>query len=240
MILLYLLACSFISIIIIEMKMGGIVRLHNQHSFIGRRDNGVEGLTQADGGAIEIAAVNTDFSQQVDAQFRMRILMTWQANATGNRAVRLRYNLNGTGYNVITTTSTVVKSVATSWYSQQSNSTEGITYDGPPPPGPPVGWDWADNTNSHRVQEATDTGVCNYHITNGEYMSAEFCIVIIRDDVDDGDTIQFRLQRANGVNLNNYLITPTVTVLKPASVGQIQVDINGGTADIKGGTVDIN
>ena len=70
-----------------------------------------------------------------------------------------------------------------------------------------------------------------------KYMSSEWCLEIIGDDVNDGDTIEFRLQRTNGDLLDAYLITPVVTVFKPGDVGPARFNLQGGNVDIKGGVI---
>ncbi len=207
------------------------VQIHNQHSFIGRNDDGVESLPDLGGGATNIAPINTNFSQLVDTVFRLRFIMTMVTGNERNRAVRLRRNLNGGGYVVINNLNTVVKPALTAFYDHQDDSTEGII-------GPPLGFVvWADNTNGHLVEGNPNTGTCNYPAFTDSYIECEFCLTIVGDDVNDGDTIQFRIQRSVGILLDNYLVTPTITVLKPAPhigvfVKQARIFIPGATKSI--------
>lgn len=184
-------------------------RIHDQFGFVGRNDDGVESLPDPGGGATFIAPINTNFSQLVDVNFRLRILLTMGASGTSTRAMRMRRNLNGGGYVTVGAGSSVVRTSLTAFYTNRSNATEGII-------GPlRVGYEtWADLTNNHRVEDLIETGNCNYP-SNNSYMSAEYCMRIIGDDVNDGDTIQFRIQRNTGQNLSNYFVTPQITVIKP-------------------------
>ncbi len=183
-------------------------RIHDQFGFVGRNDDGPESLPDPGGGATFIAPINTNFSVLADVNFRLRIEMTMGASGSFTRAVQMRRNLNGGGYVVVSAASAVVQTSPTTFYGNRSDATEGII-------GPTrTGYErWADDTNNHRVDDLIQTGNCNYSFGN-QYMSAEFCMKIIGDDVNAGDTIQFRLQRSDGVNLSNYFITPVITVLK--------------------------
>lgn len=183
-------------------------RIHDQFGFVGRNDDGPESLPDPGGGATFIAPINTNFSQLVDVNFRLRIEMTMGASGAFTRAVQMRRNLNGGGYVVVSAGSAVVQTSPTAFYGNRSDATEGII--GPTRNGYET---WADDTNNHRVDDLIQTGNCNYSFGN-QYMSAEYCMKIIGDDVENGDTIQFRLQRSDGINLSNYFITPTITVLK--------------------------
>lgn len=204
-------------------------RIHDQFGFVGRNDDGPESLPDPGGGATFIAPIDTNFSQLVDVNFRLRILMTMGASGSFTRAVQMRRNLNGGGYVVVSAASSVVQTSPTTFYANRSDATEGII--GPLRNGYET---WADDTNNHRVDDLIQTGNANYNFGNS-YMSAEFCMKIIGVDVENGDTIQFRLQRSDGVNLSNYFITPMITVIKPhigVFVKQARIFIPGATKSI--------
>jgi hypothetical protein len=77
-----------------------------QDSFRYRNDNGNET------GATWVYALNTDGSLNVDTNYRMRYLVKNTGTAgLNNIDFEWQYNLNGAGWNNITTTSAVVKAV---------------------------------------------------------------------------------------------------------------------------------
>lgn len=210
-------------------------RIHDQWAFLGRNDDGVEQLDDAGGGATDKAPLNTNFSQLVDVNFRLRFELTMGTNLTPNRAVRVRRNLNGGGYVVVSAVSAVVQTSNTVHYGNRSNTTEGIS-------GPTrTGYDtWADNSNNSRVDDLIQTGTVNYP-TGNSFIAVEYCMKIIGDDVNDGDTIQFRIQRAvTQTNLSNYFITPLITVIKPDPfLAPPRILMRGGNIDMRGANINV-
>ena len=176
-----------------------ITAVIDQDSFRGRNDNGDETT------ATWKALANTDWSQNVDENFRVRFLL--QETAGGNPADRhrLQYNLAGAGWVDVTATSSVVRASASPNVLDAAVTTEQMA-------GPGTFVQGEFDEVAGEVNEAFGASQETEH---------EFCVQIRSGDVTDGQTLQLRLVIFTGaVPYDTYTNTPTITV----------VEAGGGTA----------
>ncbi|MGD9034531.1 MAG: DUF2341 domain-containing protein, partial [Desulfobacteraceae bacterium] len=167
----------------------------NQGSFQARNDNGDETASTW------TAAANTNWTQMVDKNFRVRFLVQETAgNPDADKTLQLEYNLNSGGWNDVTGASSVVKAAATANVtdavdtSQQLGSGTFVT--------PNAGFDEADGL----------VGGASLDFSGNDEVEVEFSLQIVGADVSNGDTIELRVK-----GLNTYTNTPTVTVTGPGT-----------------------
>lgn len=172
-----------------------ILPVWEQQGFRGRNDDGDLDT------ATYIAAENVNWTQDVDTNFRVRLEVEESAGASpavDPGAQRLQYNLNGAGWNDVTTTSSVVR------VADSPNADTG-----------------ADNVNRLTTAITTflggvfnDTtgaaGTGNFH--SSVHDELEFCVQIRSADVNDADTIQLRLADPETGAYAVYNNTPSITV----------------------------
>lgn len=166
----------------------------SQSQFRGRSDT-----SSPDTAATFIAALNTNFSRDAGSPFRIRF--TVQETGGGNPAahtVKLRYNLNGAGYNDITSSSSVVQSSTAASTSADETAITSRQLSGT--------GTFANGVYSE--DGSTSTSVDMVASGSTEY---EFGLVIVANDVKGNDTIQFQIVALSGTTLT-YTQTPTVTV----------------------------
>jgi hypothetical protein len=161
-----------------------------QNSFRVRNDNGDETTSTW------TAAADTNWTQMVDKNFRVRFLVQETAGiADSDKTLQLEYNLNSGGWNDVTGSSSIVKAASTAYVTdgvditQQLGSGTLVT--------PNAGFDEADGL----------VGGASLDFSGSDEVEVEFNLQIVGTDVSNGDTIQLRVK-----GLNTYTNTPTVTV----------------------------
>ena len=164
----------------------------DQDSFRGRNDDGSEST------ATWIAAANTNWTQVVDANFRVRFLVQEVGGASFVLNSRLQYNKNAAGWNNVTSTSTNIKAVLSANFADDDATTEQMA-------GPQA-------FVAGRMDE-NGTDMAGITILSQD-TEVEWCLQIVGTDVANNDSIQLRVTDA-GVTLNTYTNTPSVTVSKP-------------------------
>jgi len=149
------------------------------------------------------ANLNTNWSQQVDTTFRVRIEVEETATATQNNTLspQLQYNLNGAGWNSVTTSSLVVRAVASGQFNE-GNATTNIL---------------ASSARGFVASTGSEDGLAGNATLSNQHTEAEFSIQLRSADVSNNDSIQLRLSNA-GTALNTYSQTPTVTAIAPITV----------------------
>lgn len=171
---------------------------YNQKAFRGRNDDGDEAT------ATWIATQNSNWTQAVNANFRVRLEVQETAGCAGaNKQWRLQYNLAGAGYVNVTDTSSVVRSFASPNLADAANLTDQLT----------VG------TGTFQGATGFDevNGICggnSMDVAASGHAEAEFCIQILSGDVTDGQTLTLRITD-NGTAFAAYDATPTITVSDP-------------------------
>src|SRR4030067_2481593 len=166
--------------------MAGIV----QAKFRGRNDDGNETT------ATWKAAKNTNFSQAVDTNFRLRL----QLNNTHptdplSAATRFQYNKNGAGWNDITTSSSVVKAVTSVNVADTTATTVQM------------------GGLSFIAGEVTADGL-TASVTQNSLQTTEHELIcqIVSTDVVNNDSIQIRGIISPSTAYDSYTNTPTITV----------------------------
>jgi len=172
----------------------------DQASFRGRNDDGSET------GATWIAAADTNWTQDVDENFRVRFLVQeiGAGILAGNHTATLspfQYNLNSAGWNIILNLSSVVKLSLSTHFTNLSDTTQqlgsgtfitGVMYEG--------------------------SGSFVTSLNGDDETENEGCFQIVEADVSDEDTIQLRCvgEETSGTVFSAYTSIPTITVNKPA------------------------
>lgn len=166
-----------------------------QLSFRGRNDDGSES------GATWKVLVNTDWTQAVDENFRVRFEIEEDAGASFTLDPQLQYNLNGAGWNNVTGASSVVRATASPNVADGAATTNQLTQSG-------LGF-------VAGVFDEVD-GLAGSQTLNNQHTEVEYCVQIRSADVNNGDTVQLRVTDA-GTALNVYTQTPTITVSEAAT-----------------------
>lgn len=172
----------------------------DQDSFLGREDDGTETT------ATSIAAINNNWTQLVNVNFRPRFLIQETGTtAIADRRFQLQYNLNSEGWNDVTGSSSVVKASLSDNFADGDVTTEQMAGAGAFVAGE------MDEVNGDAgdISAGIDFGASND-------TEVEYCCQIVGGDVADTDTIELRVIE-RGVALDSYTNTPTVTVNKPSS-----------------------
>jgi type II secretory pathway pseudopilin PulG len=176
--------------VIVVMSLAPATPQYDQDSFRSRNDNGDETTSTW------TAAADTNWTQMVDKNFRVRFLVQETAGvAEPDKTFQLEYNLNGGGWNDVTAASSVVKATATANVMNGVDTTQqlgsGIFVT------PNAGFDESDG----------QVGGTSLDFSGGDEVEVEFSLQIVESDVSNGDTIELRVK-----GLDSYSNTPTVTV----------------------------
>ena len=182
----------------------------DQDSFRGRNDDGSETT------ATWKAAANTNWSQDVDTNFRVRFL--YQETAGGNPAnlsLQLQYNLASAGWNNVTGASSVVRSSLSANFVDLDATTQQL------------GVGTFDPGVMEELDGLTGTGA---DIGASEESEVEFCVQIRSADVTNAQTLQLRIVKEGGTVLDTYTNTPTITVVEggaPANLRRYSLALSG-------------
>lgn len=164
-----------------------------QQSFRGRNSDGSETT------ATWIDIANNDWSQDVDATFRVRFLIeNTGAGAFANGRLQLWYNLASAGWNPITASSSVVQATS-----------DGLTDEGTTTQ--QIGSGTHDGTMGQQEGDAVMN--TNFGLAVGSEHEFECTLTIVSADVTNGQTIQLQVQDTT-TELNAYNQTPTITVVE--------------------------
>lgn len=138
-----------------------------------------------------------------------------QADATGlvNVDNEFQVRKNGGAYQNITTTSTIVKAVASVAFANGDNCTQRLS-----------GTGTFETTGAGCTEDGSSGGTAN-DIVNSGNSECECAMQIVGVDVAHGDVLDFRLTRDGGTLLDTYAVTPSLTVDKPASQGRRTIDV---------------
>src|SRR5688572_6830230 len=122
----------------------------------------------------------------VNTTFLLRFCLQCDATLLSNIDVEFQYRRNGGTWTNITTTSSVVKAVTTSVFTNQSNPTKRLSGTG---------------TFEASSASCTHTGVGGgtaFDIVDSGNGETECALQLVGNDVNDGDRIEFRLTRDGG------------------------------------------
>lgn len=171
----------------------------SQEHFRIRNDDGSESA------ASWVVAEDTDATGAnallVDTNYRVRFSIEDTASGVeSNVSLQLRYQLNGGGWNNVNATSSVVRSFASTQFTDGADCTAQLT--------DPTGGGGSFITNNDGMDEVDGlSGGANLDFVEGtnDYTETEFCFQIRGVDVNDADTIDLRVERNTGV-LDNYAV----------------------------------
>ena len=164
----------------------------DQGKFRGRNDDGDETT------ATWKAAANTDWSQNVDENFRVRFLLSETAGGNPDDTCKIQYNLASAGWVDVSASSSVVRSFASPNVADNAATTEQMAGTGTFESG---AFDEVDGGVSKTWSASRDT-------------EHEFCMQIRSADVTNGQTLQLRCVRGGGTVYDTYTNTPTITVVE--------------------------
>lgn len=184
--------------ITIRLNVGPVGGNYDQDSFRARNDDGSESA------ATWKAAVNTDWEQPADENFRIRFLVEELDDvAEDDVQFQLQYNKNSGGWNDVNGGSLNVRSSASSNVVDGADTTEQLSG-----PGTFI-------TNNDGFDEANGLAggtVLDFTTTVNQEVELEYCCQVRGVDVSNGDSIQLRLVKEADVLLDTYTNTPTLTV----------------------------
>jgi len=185
--------------------------IFDQDSFRGREDDGSETA------ATWIAAANTDWTQNVDANFRIRFLIQeTNGGPNNNSQLQLQYNKNSGGWNDVNGTSSNAQSSLSTHFADDDNTTQQL------------GSGTFITPNSGMDEDNGLAGELNdIDFAGNDEVEVEYCLQLLSADVADGDTIQFRvLVDSTAISATN---TPTVTVNEPTQFSSTREEVSAIT-----------
>lgn len=181
----------------------------HQSNFRGRNDDGSETA------ATWKATAGTNWTQAVDESFRIRFLVQDAASGGENNVrFQLQRNLNGAGWAVVDGTTAVVRTFDSTHFADDDDTTQQIGS------GPFI----TPNQCMDDLDGIAGAGnLVDFIEGTADEVEVEYCVQIIGADVNDADTIEFRLVRSNLAVLEDYTGgIPTVTVSEVAGAQDLQ------------------
>lgn len=198
--------------------MGKTTPVFQQVSYAGRCDNGSQTAATwkyADGTCGDSAAnaTNRPWTQLVDTNFRVRITVAETAGgAENNKSFKFQAKLNTGSWFDVTTSSTIVKAVATSGFADGDDTTQQIS----------SGTYITDNDGC--CEDGVISGVADFVSNRAEY---ELSCQIVGTDVADNDTVYIQMVATSGEAITTYSNTPSMTVDKPITPSIDQQSFRG-------------
>ncbi len=163
---------------------------YDQDSFRARNDDGSEAA------ATWKAAANTNWTQKVDENFRVRFLVQEiDGVSEADKSFQLEYNHNGGGWNDVNGTSSVVRAWASPNVTDGADTTQQIG----------AGTFVTPNAGFDEVNG--QVGGTTLDFSGSDEVELEFSLQIRSVDVANDDSIQLRIK-----GLTSYTNTPTITV----------------------------
>lgn len=176
--------------------MAHVSPVFEQNSFRGRNDDGSETT------ATWKAAANTDWTQAVDENFRVRFLLRETAGGSdNNHLVQLQYNLNAAGWNDVNGTSAVVRSSPSANFNDDDHTTQQLG----------AGSFLTPNDGMDEDNGLAGEGN-NIDFAGNDEVEVEYCVEIVGADVADEDTLELRIVGAGVGVYDIYTNGPSVTV----------------------------
>lgn len=154
-----------------------------------------------------VAAENADASLNVDTNYRIRLTIGDSGSGSSNSWV-LRYSRNGGAYTAVSGSSNVVRASASPNLADNAATTQQL------------GTESGFSGFSAGVFDEADGSVTK--TLDDEYTEFEYCFQIRSADVDNNDTIDFRVYRGTTA-LSTYTVTIRATVVESAGATPINV-----------------
>ena len=170
----------------------------DQDSFRGRNDDGNETT------ATWKAAANTDWTQQLDTNFRVRFLIEELDDVEDlDVQFQLQYNVDAGGWNDVNASSSNVRSSASPNVTDGANTTEQMSG-----PGTFIGSQGGfDEVNGLAGNMGMD-----FTTTVNQETEVEFCCQLRSAELAPGATVQLRLLKEPDISFGSYTNTPTLSV----------------------------
>jgi len=188
-----------------------VVHPHSNHTrqvaFRGRYENGPE-TAAPPVGADWIAGVNENWTQRPSNAFRVRVLIEHDGLGllSFNNSFDVTYSHNGGPFTLVSSSSSVIRSVNSAFYTDQADTTDFVGRIGT--------GDWSDTDNDAAVGASATTGLVAFN-TGVQEIEVEFCFEIVSADVLDQDTIELQWTIFGGAAFSNgYTASPVITVDK--------------------------
>lgn len=172
----------------------------NQASFRARNDDGSESA------ASWKAAINTDWIQDTDENFRIRFLVQEEDDVEDlDVQFQLQYNHNGGGWNDVNGSSSVIRSSASSEFAEGDDTTQQLG----------AGTFISNNDCMDESNGLVGGANLDWTTTTNQEVEAEFCVQARSADTSPGDAVQLRLIKEADVTFTTYSNTPTLTITPP-------------------------
>src|SRR4051812_33053217 len=142
-----------------------------QVSFRGRNDDGSESA------ATWKAANNTNWTQLVGVNFRVRFCVSETGTTASTHTGQVQYNKNSAGWVSVTGSSSVVKAVSTTQYSDDAATTKQLA---------------TGTFVAGKCESSSGVTTATGSIAQNSQTDMEYCLQIVDADVAGGDTIQLR------------------------------------------------
>lgn len=198
---------------------------YDQTSFRGVNDDGSESASTFK------AAVNTNFNQPQDENFRIRFLIQEDDDVEDlDMTFQLQYNLNAQGWNNVDGASSVVRSAASTFFADGDTTTQRIG----------AGTFIGTNNGMDETEGLAGGAGMDFTTTINQETEVEFCCQIRSADTVSGDTIQLRvINDKTSQPFATYTNTPTLTIPTGAGMMLASAEFLAGAAAVQNpGTFD--
>lgn len=180
-----------------------------QVSFRGRWDDGILTSPTSGTGASWITGINQNWYQRPGRKFRIRVLIDCYRFASFTAQLGLRFSHNNQAFQDISDVTSVVKVVNSDYYAHATDTAQW--------PGSLGTGLWADPTNGFGVG-ADGYGYSGTATFLGgpieNEMETEWCLEIVSNDVEHGDTIEFEWTQSGSNLSRGYLNSPIIIIDK--------------------------
>ncbi len=162
------------------------------------------GVLLLDDGASYAAALDTTYDLDLsggNAQLRLRIGIENTGGGAGASAFKLRYSKNGGAYADVTSASSNVKVVSTTYFADGDDVPQLIT----------SGTYQSDN---NAAEDSTGAFTLTAGLAAAARFEAEIALEFIAADLADNDSLDFRVTQSDATVLDTYTVTANVTINK--------------------------
>jgi hypothetical protein len=144
----------------------------------------------------------------INTTFLLRFCLQCDGTAQSNVDAEFQVRRNGGAYQNITTSSSIVRAVATVAFANGDNTTKRLS-----------GTGTFESSSAGCTEDGVSGGTAFDIVSNGNG-ETECSLQIVGADVADGDVLEFRLTRDGGTQLDTYAVTPSLTVVLPQTLLQ--------------------
>lgn len=159
------------------------------------------------------AVINTDpaaIGTGTANRFRIRLTIDEINNKTGSVLPQLQVDKNSTGFSGVTSTSNDVQATASSQYTDGDACSTELFSGNPPAAGT--------FSTTKGTADDVDGTVTSVSFAKDEYVEIEYCVFIVDADVNDADTLDFRIADLDAsVDPITFTSVPRITVSKGAA-----------------------